>query len=32
MNENTLGKVLRFLDLNDFVMEIYFTKHYSKVL
>ena len=29
MNENTLGKVLRFLELNDFVMEIYFTKHYS---
>ena len=29
MNENTLGKVLRFLELIDFVMEIYFTKHYS---
>ena len=29
MNENTLGKVIRFLELNDFVMEIYFTKHYS---
>ena len=29
MNENTLRKVLRFLELNDFVMEIYFTKHYS---
>ena len=29
MNENTLGKVLRFLELNDFVMEIYFTKYYS---
>ena len=29
MNENTLGKVLRFLELNDFVIEIYFTKQYS---